>query len=307
MWFTCMDDINMLQKLKQRTVNAARPSRPLRPSISPQIIVGGAVLLLSAGLWHVPAIAETKSVQAPSKTPAPAALLDLLKQMDAAASQKDLNATMKFYGPNFKHADGLDAKTLGEALKNFWQQTQSIQYQTQINEWKAQGPDQYSLETTTTIQGIQKAADRDMKLTSTVRSRVTIASQTITSQEILGEQTLLTTGIKPPVVQVNLPEQVNIGQTFNFDAVVKDPLGNSLLLGSALEEPITPEQYLQRKEVILEPLSSGGLFKVGQAPKQPTRQWISAILIQESGMTIVSQRLNVVQSGAATPKTAKPK
>jgi hypothetical protein len=299
-----MDDINMLQKLKQRTVNAARPSRS---SISLQLIVGGAILFLGSGLWHAPASAETKSVQAPSKTPAPAALLELLKQMDAAASSKDLNATMKFYGPNFKHADGLDSKTLGEALKNFWQQTQSVQYQTQINQWKAQGPDQYSLETTTTIQGIQKAADRDMKLTSTVRSRVTIANQTLTSQEILGEQTLLTTGVKPPVVQVDLPEQVNIGQTFNFDAVVKDPLGNSLLLGAAVEEPITPEQYLQRKEIILEPLSSGGLFKVGQAPKQPTRQWISAVLIQESGMTIASQRLNVVQSGAATPKTAKPK
>ncbi len=293
----------MLQKLKQRTVNAARLSRSL---ITLQLIASGSILLLGAGGWHAPVNAETKSVQAPSKAPAPSALLDFLKQMDAAASRKDFNETMKFYGPSFKHADGLDSKTLGEALKNFWQQTQSIQYQTQINTWKAQGPDQYSLETTTTIQGIQKAADRDMKLTSTVRSRITMANQTLTSQEILGEQTLLTTGIKPPVVQVDLPEQVNIGQTFNFDAVVKDPLGNSLLLGSAVEEPITPEQYLQRKEVILEPLSSGGLFKVGQAPKQPTRKWISAILIQEGGMTIVSQRLNVVQSGAPTPKTTKP-
>ncbi len=293
----------MLQKLKQRTVNAARPSRS---SIALQLIAGGAILLLGAGGWHGPVNAETKSVQAPSKTLAPAALLDLLKQMDAAASLKDFNATMKFYSPQFKHADGLDSKTLGEVLKNFWQQTQAVQYQTQIDSWKPQGPDQYSVETTTTIQGMQKAADRDMKLTSTVRSRITIANQTLTSQEILGEQTRLTTGLKPPIVQVNLPEQVNIGQTFNFDAVVKDPLGNNLLLGSAVEEPITSEQYLQRKEVILEPLSSGGLFKVGQAPKQPTRQWISAILIQEGGMTIVSQRLNVVQSGATTPKTTKP-
>lgn len=296
MWFTCMDDINMLHKRKQRTVNAARPS------IAVQLIASGAVLLLSAGVWHASAKAETKPVQAPSKAPAPAALLNLLKQMDEAASRKDFDATMKFYSPNFKHADGLDSKTLGEALKSFWQQNQSVQYQTQIDSWKAQGPDTYSLETTTTIQGIQKAADRDMKLTSTVRSRVTIANQTLTSQEISGEQTRLTTGTKPPVVQVNLPEQVNVGQAFNFDAVVKDPLGNNLLLGSAVEEPITSEQYLQRKEVILEPLSSGGLFKVGQAPKQPTRQWISAVLVQEGGMTIVSQRLNVVQSGAPTPK-----
>jgi hypothetical protein len=303
MWFTCMDDINMLQNLKQRTVNAARPSKS---SIAVRIIAGGAVLLLGTGVWHAPVYAETKPVQAPSKTPAPAALLDLLKQMDAAASRKDLNSTLKFYSPNFKHADGLDSKTLGETLKTFWQQNQSVQYQTQIDNWKAQGPDSYNVETTTTIQGIQKAADRDMKLTSTVRSRVTIANKTLTSQEILGEQTLLTTGVKPPVVQVSLPEQVNVGQTFNFDAVVKDPLGNNLLLGSAVEEPITSEQYLQRKEVILEPLSSGGLFKVGQAPKQPTRQWISAVLVQEGGMTIVSQRLNVVQSGAPTPKTTKP-
>ncbi len=77
--------------------------------------------------------------------------------------------------------------------------------------------------------------------------------------------------------------------------VVREPLGDSLLLGAAIEEPINAETYLQKKPIKLEPLASGGLFKVGRAPAQPTSTWISAILIRDSGLVLFSQRLQVVQ------------
>ena len=257
---------------------------------------GSAAVMLSFG------IALPQGIAATPPTPAPPEIAAILKQLDTVASRKDLDSTMRFYSPTFSHGDGLDFKTQQQVLKAFWQDTKSIQYQTQINSWKAEPQNRYTLETTTTLRGVRKAADRDMDLTSTVRSRLVIKDQKIVSQEILSEQTRMVTGDRPPSVSLSLPEQVNVGQSFSFDAVVKEPLGDDLLLGSAVEESITPTQYLQPAAVNLQPLSAGGIFITGQAPQQPTHKWISAVLIKTGGMTIVSQRLNVVRpNGSATP------
>jgi hypothetical protein len=282
--------INTTQALKHKSVTQAVIN----------IAGGSAAVVLSFGIALPQGTAATPPTSAPSA--APPAIAAILKQLDTVASRKDLDSTMRFYSPTFSHGDGLDFKTQQQVLKAFWQDTKSIQYQTQINSWKAEPQNRYTLETTTTLRGIRKAADRDMDLTSTVRSRLVIKDQKIVSQEILSEQTRMVTGDKPPSVSLSLPDQVNVGQSFSFDAVVKEPLGDDLLLGSAIEESIAPTQYLQPAAISLEPLSAGGIFKTGQAPQQPTHKWISAVLIKNGGITIVSQRLNVVRpNGSATP------
>jgi hypothetical protein len=241
-----------------------------------------------------PATAQPAAVQ-----PVPQALSELIQRIDAASSRKDLKAVLKFYSPAFTHSDGLDYQTLQQAVTAFWKDAKTLQYATKIDAWQAQG-DKYLLETTTTIQGIRTAADRDANLTTVIKSKTTVDGKQIVAQDILSEQTRLSIGEKPPVVQITLPEKVNVGQTFSFDAVVKAPVGDDLLLGAAVEEPISPTRYLQPTDVVLEPLAAGGIFKMGQAPQQPTREWISAILIQEGGMTIVSQRLNVIKPNASS-------
>jgi ketosteroid isomerase-like protein len=292
----------------QRPINAAQALTP--EGITQNFVsttLGSAAILLGSLAWLLPSsIAATPPAQVPAvSSSVPPAIAALVKNWDAAASRKDLDSTMKFYSPSFTHGDGLDFKTQQQALQTFWKDATSIQYQTQISSLKADPQNRYTLETTTTLSGVRKAADRDMKLTSTVRSRLVIADQKIVSQEVLSEQTRLTAGDKPPSVNISLPEQVNVGQPFSFDAVVKEPLGDDLLLGSALEETISLERYLQPAVMTLEPLTSGGIFKTGQAPQQPTRKWISAVLIKNGGITIVSQRLNVVRPNGSTTPTPR--
>lgn len=291
---------------RQQPINAAQALKYRNMTQSLRTVVwGSAAIALSFGIGLPQGIAATPPVPNPAPSAAPPAITATLIQLDTVASRKDLDATMRFYSPTFSHGDGLDFKTQQQALKAFWQDTKSIQYQTQITRWKAEPQNRYTLETTTTLRGVRKAVDRDMDLTSTVRSRLVIKDQKIVTQEILSEQTRLVSGDKPPSVSLVLPEQVNVGQTFSFDAVVKEPLGDDLLLGSALEESITPVQYLQPSVITLEPLSAGGIFKVGQAPQQPTHKWISAILVKNGGMTIVSQRLNVVRPNGSTTPTPR--
>jgi hypothetical protein len=239
-------------------------------------------------------------------TPAPPAeLVAWIKQLDEAASRKDIVATLKFYSPSFSHQDGLTYQTWEENLKAAWSNLKTVQYQTQIDRWKVDGPNRYTLETTTTITGLKQSQGRELKLTSTLKARQQVEQQRIVRMEVLSEKTQMVSGAKPPEVIVNLPEQVKVGQSFDFDVVLKDPLGDQLLLGAALEEPISADSYVKGAAVKLEPLTAGGLFKVGRAPNKPTRQWVSAVLVQEGGITVISQRLNVVAT-LPTPPT-KPK
>jgi hypothetical protein len=90
-----------------------------------------------------------------------------------------------------------------------------------------------------------------------------------------------------------LPETVSIGRDFAFDAIVQEPLGDRLILGAAIEEPVGANAYVTSPQVNLELLSSGGLFKVGRAPALPDDRWLSAIIVREDGITAETRRLQV--------------
>jgi hypothetical protein len=226
-------------------------------------------------------------------TPAPAALTQTLTQIDAAASQSNIPAVMAFYAPTFTNSDGLNYTTFQEALAAFWKRYPGMVYKTEINSWKAEGS-AFVVETTTTIAGTQQTADRPINVSATISSRQRMEGQKIVQQEILSERSQVTMGQTPPTVQVILPEQVTIGRTYSFDAIVQEPLGDRLLLGAALEETITPAGYLNPASLNLELLSSGGLFKTGRAPIRPENRWVSAVVIRDDGTTAVTQRLRVV-------------
>jgi hypothetical protein len=112
----------------------------------------------------------------------------------------------------------------------------------------------------------------------------------------LSERTQLTTGNKPPQVEIKLPQQVKVGEKYTFDAIVQEPVGEDLLLGAALEEPIKSTKLLNPTMANLEFLNAGGLFKVGRAPSTPGSQWVSAVIRRGEDMTIITQRLNVVKN-----------
>jgi hypothetical protein len=97
-------------------------------------------------------------------------------------------------------------------------------------------------------------------------------------------------------VEFRLPQQVKVGEKYVFDAIVNEPLGNNFLLGTAMEETIKPNKYLNPTPINLELLSTGGLFKTGTAPSQPVNQWISAVIVRDDGVTMITQRLKVVRN-----------
>lgn len=239
----------------------------------------------------------TKNAQAESPATAPPQLKQTLAQIDAAANRRDVNSVMQFYAANFKHSDGLTRQTMTQALTELWKRYPQLTYRTELKDWKTEG-NSIVVETVTNIAGTQVSDGKTMKLESIMRSRQRLENQKIVQQDILGERTQISSGAKPPTIQINLPEQVGVGQPYNFDVIVTEPLGDDILLGTALEEPIKPERLVKPANLKLEILPAGGVFKLGRAPKTKDNRWLSAVLIRGNGMIMVTQRLLVVDRPA---------
>lgn len=231
--------------------------------------------------------------QEPNRVSAPAELTNTLTQIDEAATNGDLRGVMRFYSPTFTSTDGLTYDTLQTILGQLWERYPNLTYETTLDSWEQQG-NAFSTVTTTTITGDYPDGRRNLSLSATITARQRLEDNKIVEQEILNERSELTSGDKPPSVTVNLPEQVTAGEKFEFDAVVMEPLGDRLLLGTALDEPIDVNNYLNSTPIELELLNSGGLFKVGEIPNTENDRWISAVIVRYDGITAVTQRLQVV-------------
>jgi hypothetical protein len=290
---------NIMAALSIPSLVSSPLQRPKRPLVS-------LLAFLSLGLtlsWASGVAAQTSSqtpTQIPTQTSSqiaqtstpPAELTDTLTQIDTAATNGDLRGVMRFYSPAFTNTDGLTYDSLQTVLSDLWKRYPDLTYQTTLDSWEPQG-NGFSTVTTTTITGNYPDDRRNLGLSATITSRQRIEDNKIVEQQILDERSQLTSGDKPPTITINLPEQVAAGEEFEFDAVVMEPLGDRLLLGSALEEPIGVDNYLNPTPIELELLASGGLFKVGEAPKTAGDRWISAVIVRYDGITAVTQRLRV--------------
>ncbi|WP_343045284.1 nuclear transport factor 2 family protein [Microcoleus asticus] len=256
--------------------------------------------VVSAGALHpsaaraIGAIAATPRTIAQTPANAPAPLTKLLTEIDAAANRRDVKAVMAFYSQNFTHSDGLNSQSMAKALTQLWERYPSLNYRTEIKSWNTEGS-AIVAETVTTISGTHKQDGRELTLKATIRSQQRFEGEKIVKQEILAEQTQLSSGQNPPTIEVNVPEQVKVGEEYHFDAIVREPIGDDILIGTVLEEPITEKTFFNPSEVELELLNSGGIFKVGKAPATPENRWVSAVLMRQGGIAMVSVRLRVVK------------
>ncbi len=248
----------------------------------------GLSFLFSLGMT----LGTVKYLNAATPSTAPAELQTLIKQIESAANQKDLKDLMVFYSPDFKNSDGLTYAGLEAGLTRLWQDYQTLSYTTTLKSWTQEG-EQLVAETLTNIEGTGQVLGKPVKMLSKITSRQYFKDQKLVYQEIIDESTKITTGEQPPTVEVRLPNQVKVGQQFDFDVIVLEPLQDEILAGAVLNEKIDPQRYLSPSELNLELLSAGGVFIRVTAPTSPDKQWFSAIIVRSEGITLVTERLTV--------------
>lgn len=257
------------------------------------------------GYWHsvkrfslvaIAATAMTLSVglRSDAETPdtAPPELTTLLNNIETAANNKELDTTLDFYSENFVHTDGLDRATYGDFLADLWEDYPRAEYDIKLLSWEQDG-DRLIAETETEVRGLRKVEGRWSHLHSTVRANQYFENGKLVEQEILAESSELTSGENPPAVSVIIPEVVEPKEDFGFDVIVKDPLGDEILLGAATEQIIGEQTYVDPDAFLLDILPAGGIFKRVEAPEETGDVWYSAIIIRSDGITLVSHRVKV--------------
>ncbi len=234
------------------------------------------------------------TLRAESPETAPVDLKALITQIDAAANRQDIDRIQSLYSDQYVTADGLMLDEFTQSLKQLWKNYPNLKYKTELLSWEKNGTG-WVVETLTTMTGSSQQNGRKIQLEGKIKSRQTFQGNQLIRQEILGEETKLTSGEKPPEVTVNAPETVKVGETFDFDVIVDEPLRDELLAGTAIAEKVDTDRYLDPGTMQLELLQSGGLFKRISAVEQPQSHWLSAILVRSEGITIVTYRVRIVE------------
>jgi hypothetical protein len=237
-------------------------------------------------------IATANRVSADTPETIPVELKETISQLEAAANRRNIKEVLAFYSPDFSNSDGVRLSSLEQSLSKLWKDYSSVKYTTQILSWEKKD-DRSIVETLTIIQGSKRDKVRNINLESKIRSRQSFQNNKLVDQEILAETTKITSGDLPPDVEVRLPETVKVGEVFDFDVIVNEPIGDDLLLGAAMEERVSGNLYLNPSNLQLEELYSGGLFKRVKAPLLPDKRWLSAIIIRGDGIVQITQRVIV--------------
>ncbi|MCA6542042.1 MAG: hypothetical protein IM576_01870, partial [Pseudanabaena sp. M074S1SP2A07QC] len=208
------------------------------------------LIVAAAAATLAPIVDPTFAAQ--SSKPAPAELENVIFALDKAASKQDIETVMKYYAPTFNHSDGLNRDRYKQLLSQLWQRYKSISYRTEISKWEKQG-DLITAETVTMIQGMRGAENDNFKLDARLISTQTYKSTNgqlqVVSQQVLAENSSLSTGDAPPPVKLKIPELIGVGRQYVLDAIVTEPLGTSLLLGAAIEEPVEAKNYLNENKI----------------------------------------------------------
>ena len=243
-------------------------------------------LILGVGL----SLGSVSVPHAESADSAPDTLKSLIKKIDTAANSHDTQKLMALYSEQFATTDGLIAESFSKALRSLWESYPNLQYTTKLQSWDKMGTG-WTIETMTTIEGSSETSGRVVQLKSTIKARQTFQNEKLLRQEILMERTELNSGSNPPRVDIKLPNTVPVGEEFDFDVIVQEPLNEDLLAGTAVSEKVDIDRYLEPGVMELELLQAGGLFKRIKASEKPENRWLSALLVRKDGITLVTQRV----------------
>jgi hypothetical protein len=88
-----------------------------------------------------------------------------------------------------------------------------------------------------------------------------------------------------------IPDKVLTGSKYDIDIIINKPLEELIIAGGIIPHQINS---LFEQEILLEPLQSGGIFKMTRAPTKPGIQLWSGIIAHPEGMITFTKSINIV-------------
>ena len=92
-------------------------------------------------------------------------------------------------------------------------------------------------------------------------------------------------------ISFKIPDKVLTGSKYDIDIIINKPLEEVIIAGA-----IKPHQVNSffEQEILLEPLASGGIFKMTRAPSKPGIQIWSGIIAHPEGMITFTKSIDIV-------------
>ncbi len=92
-------------------------------------------------------------------------------------------------------------------------------------------------------------------------------------------------------ISFKIPDKVLTGSKYDIDIILNKPLEEVIIAGA-----IKPHQVNSffEQEILLEPLASGGIFKMTRAPSKPGIQIWSGIIAHPNGMITFTKSIEIV-------------
>jgi len=92
-------------------------------------------------------------------------------------------------------------------------------------------------------------------------------------------------------ISFKIPDKVLTGSKYDIDIIINKPLEEVIIAGA-----IKPHQVNSffEQEILLEPLASGGIFKMTRAPSKPGIQVWSGIIAHPKGMITFTKSIDIV-------------
>ncbi len=183
-----------------------------------------------------------------------------------------------------------DAKTIKIRYRRLLQRFPNANWLIQPSETLENGRQSIKV----TVQGNQAEGVLLHSLEAKQHFTFNIIDKKISSPKLVSEYAIIQTSENPLQITLGIPEVVLTGTKYDFDVILENPLGDSIIAGGLI--PITPEEALKNESPGMEliPMGGGGLFKSVQAPLSPGVQNWAAFLAHPKGLISISKMVRVV-------------
>ena len=92
-------------------------------------------------------------------------------------------------------------------------------------------------------------------------------------------------------ITFKIPDKVLTGSKYDIDIILNKPLEEVIIAGDLKTHQ---ENSIFEQEIILEPLASGGIFKITRAPSKPGIQIWSGIIAHPEGIITFTKSIDIV-------------
>ena len=151
--------------------------------------------------------------------------------------------------------------------------------------------DQYNFEIT--VKGFKLLNEKKFTLKSKFNFLFSFKNGTIKNSQIKNNLTTIRNDNNKVDIDISIPSNVLTGTKYNLDIIIKEPLGDKIIAGGIKEHQ---EGILFDQSVSIEPLSSGGIFKVTRAPLKPGLQVWTGFIAHPNGLVSFTKSVNIIEN-----------